>query len=923
MNFCGPNAFPQSRKSNPEATTLTSPAIKPNGTDTSTIRKDSSKVALKEQKQSGIKTTVVYTAEDSIRFDVPKNEVYLFGNSTITYGDINLKSDRVKINWKKNLMEAEGREDSATGKKIGEPIFKQGNDVYNAEKISYNFKTKKGIIGGIVTQQGEGYIHGEKVKKNQYDEMFVKNAKYTTCNMGHPHFYINAGKVKMVPGNKIVTGPFNMVVEDVPLPLGFVFGLFPMPKKRSAGIIIPTYGESAQQGFFLQNGGFFLPIGDYVGIKVTGNIWTVGSYGFQVSANYRLRYNFGGALNFVLNNRVNPNYIAENVPASSRDWALTWNHTPDTRGKTYSFSASVNLYTPAFNRNNSFNTNNFISSSFSSNITYSKTFKGTPFNMSVAARQDQNTVTKIENYNLPDIAVNMNRQSPFQNIPGISKELDFIKKLNIAYSFNFRNSFTNSFRYINTVTGQATNPLEVGNNLTNLKLDTSSYFSGRINGDEVWNRMNNGITHNIPISTTIKLLKHFSLNPSFNFKSTMYKDRLEWTTLRNRAQTQDSAYVSTLNRKASMINTYNLSLALTTRLYGTFYVKKLGIEAIRHSMIPTVSYNFAPDFSRDQFQGGFWGAGWEKLPSLSTTSSDMVWKSNYDNARYIMGGSPSRGATNSIGFGLNNTFEMKVKEKNDTTKKFKKVSLLDNLSLNTSYNFTALTNPWAPIALNARTRILGIIDLNFNSTFDSYLYSTNSLTGVKTRTTKGVFDNIDYSDPANSTIIDRSKFLNLTNMNMSLAVTLNPGVFKKLMNTKEEELTDEEKELKKRIKNNPTAYVDFNVPWNVSMMFNYVPNLGYGGFSATDVITLNFNGDFNLTPKWKIQFSSGYNFVQKQFTAPRFTIYRDLHCWQMNLTWIPFGPQQSYSMDLGIKATILQDLKYNKRRNDWFDNVGQ
>lgn len=923
FEFLGQNAFSQTKKSNPLATSTVTASNVIAKIDSSNLKKDSTKIDLKTKKQGDIKTTVVYSADDSIQFDAVHNEVFLFGNSKITYGDINLKADKVKINWKKNLMDAEGSTDS-TGKKYGEPVFKQGSDVYNASTISYNFKSKKGIISGIITQQGEGYIHGKKVKKNQYDEMFVKDAKYTTCNMEHPHFYVNAGKVKMVPGNKIITGPFNMVIEDVPLPLGFIFGLFPLPKSRSAGVLIPTYGESTQQGFFLQNGGVYIPIGDYVGIKATASIWTIGSYGFQVSNQYKLRYNFSGNLNFILNNRVNPNFVAENTPASSRDWALNWTHTPDTKGKSSSFSASVNISTPSFNRNNSFNVNNALAASFSSNISYTKTFKGTPFYMSIAARQDQNTVTRIENYNLPDISFNVNRQTPFAKITGIKSEYDFIKKINLSYTLNLRNSFTNSLRYVNTATGQGISPLDSEFNKTAVRLDTSSLFSGKFSETEILNRMNNGITHTIPVSTTIKLLKHFSLNPSFNFKSTMYKDNLNWNTVKGR-NGFDSATVATLNRQGSMINTYNASLSLTTRIYGTFFIKKLGIEAIRHSLIPTVSYNFAPDFSRPEFQNNFWGAGWQQInyQATSTSPSDIIYRSQFDNTRYIMGGSPARGMTNSIGFGMNNSFEMKVKDKNDTVKKFKKIMLIDNLSLNSSYNFTALVNPWAPIQLAARTRILSIVDLTFNSTFDPYLYTTNSITGVRTKTRHSIFDNYKKEDGLDYS--NNSDFLNLTNINMSLAVTLNPGVFKKLMTKKEEDLTDEEKELKRRIKSNPTAYVDFSVPWNLSMSFNFVPNLGYSsaGKNGRDIISLRFSGDFNLTPKWKIQYFSEFDFVRKQFTSPRFTIYRDLHCWQMNLSWIPFGPQQSYSMDIGIKATILQDLKYNKRRNDWFDNVGQ
>ncbi|MCR6638442.1 MAG: putative LPS assembly protein LptD [Sporocytophaga sp.] len=372
--------------------------------------------SLNVKHKGDIETTIKYSARDSIRLDVVTQTAYLYGEAKINYGDITLEAEQIEINWATSTLTAIGVPDS-TGKVKGVPLFKEKDDKYSADIIKYNFKTRKGIISGIVTQQGEGYVQGEKVKRTD-EALFINSAIYTTCNLAHPHFHISANKLKVIPQDKIVTGPFNLYVADVPTPLGFILGIFPVPKKNRSGLIFPMYGESRDRGFFLRNGGYYFAINDYVASRLIGEIYTLGSYGLQSQTNYISRYKFRGNLDLAYNHRksTNPNFgVAEGAKEfySVEDYKIVWNHQTVSK-KNSRLSAAVNFGSTTFNRNNAYNPAAYLTNTMTSSISYSKAFGGTPFNLSLAARSTQNNNTGVYDFTFPDFAFNMNRIYPFK-----------------------------------------------------------------------------------------------------------------------------------------------------------------------------------------------------------------------------------------------------------------------------------------------------------------------------------------------------------------------------------------------------------------------------------------------------------------------------------------------------------------------------
>lgn len=782
---------------------------------------------------------LTYKATDSIRYDMQNGLVYLFGKVEVYYEDIELKAEEVEISLDSNLVMARGKQDS-TGKFFGEPVMKEAGKEFNAHEIKYNFDTKKGLITEVMTHEGESYIHGKKVYKSPNNTMYIKNGKYTTCNLPHPHYYFSAAKLKIIPKDKIITGPANLVIEDVPTPLGIPFGFFPNSDKQQSGIIIPTPGESSQFGFFLLRGGYYWGLSDKLNMQLTGDIYSKGSWAGNFTSNYNNRYHYNGNVDIrysVFENGIEgfPNF------SERKDFFFRWNHAQDPKARPNStFSANVNVGTSQ-NFTNNFNSSaqDFLSASFNSTVSYRKTWDGKPFNLSLNGFHSQNTQTKVVTVRLPEVAFNVTRIQPLKTkTPG--NRNDLLDNFGMSYSMNFKNEVT------------------VGDSL----------FSAN-NLDVLVGEFKNGMRHSIPISTSLKVLKHFTVNPSINYTELWYLESVnkKWD------NTINELVVDTVNGFVRA-NSYDVNVNLTTKIYGMYQYRGKMIKALRHVITPSIGFSYAPENN----QG---------LRNYVDSANNTFQYSKFENGVY---GSTNRQEAGNINFGLLNNFEMKVRNRKDSLGEDKKIKLLENLGLRSSYNIVADSLNWSNISVDARTNIFRVISLNYNAQLDPY--QLDSL-GRK----------INLFEVNKTGRIGR-----LVSSNLAIGFTLRS----KQNNAKKEKTSSygTEEELA-YIRANPNAFIDFNVPWTLNV--NYNIRYAKPQFVSTTVQTLNFSGDVSLTEKWKVGFTSGYDFQANDYTYTTIDIYRDLHCWEMSFNWVPFGIRQSYLFTIKIKSAILQDLKMTRR----------
>ena len=829
-----------------------------------------------------IETTIIYSSRDSMNLNLTQEMVDLYGDGKITYGDIELTADRINVDYDIQEISAEGTEDSL-GNPVGKPVFKDGPDVYETEKMRYNFKSEKAIISGVITEQGEGIMHGNLVKRDQNGNLYIDRAKYTTCNRPDPHFHIEAKKLKLIPDDKIMVGPFHMRVNDIPLPIGWAFGMFPMPRTQSSGVIVPTFGEEKRRGFYLRDGGYYLALSDYIDLALTGEIYSKGSYGLNVASTYRKRYKYNGQFSFKYNRQKG---IDEGDSSVIKDFWVTWSHTPQSKGNSR-FSASLRAGTSSYNQNNPsyLDVINNINQEFSSNISYSKSFTGTPFNMGASMRLQQNTSTGVVNMQLPDLSLTMNRIYPFKGKSPTAKNI--IQKINFSWNMVATNSMTNN---------RVSVPFNFDIENPNPQYDSVISFSPS-NFGNLWERAQNGVKHTLPISTSAKILKHFTFNPSVNYNEIWYFKELDYSW-------NDSLKAVRIDttKKFSRLYTYNFNAGLNTRLYGTMYFKSDKIQALRHVITPNISFGYSPDFSTEKY--GYYQT--VQVDSLGNTRE----LSRYAGFVY---GTPSQGENANMGISISNTLELKVRDPKDSVNEFRKVPIFENFSLSTSYNFLADSFNLAPIRMNARTKLFRKkLDISINGTLDPYVYI------LDTMYTDGSGNLRVIQNRINRYAWDSGKGLGqFTQASLSLGTSLNPQSWEnKTADVDKEQLTESERNELEFIEQNPDLYMDFNIPWNLRV--NYNVNYTKRGYEKARITqTLRFSGDFSLTPKWKIGFSSGYDFENKGFTTTNVNINRDLHCWQLSMTWIPFGRYQSYNLTIRAKSSLLQDLKLNRQRSWW------
>jgi lipopolysaccharide assembly outer membrane protein LptD (OstA) len=808
----------------------------------------------KKEKKKPLDSEVSYKAKDSILFDLETKILYLYGDAEVLYENIEMKAAYIELNMEKKTVYAIGMADSL-GNIVGSPKFKEGNQEFDAKSMKYNFDTKKGLIKDVITQEGDGYIHGQDIKKLQNDVMYIKSGKYTTCDLEHPHFYLNASKIKIIPKDKIVTGPSYMVIEDIPTPLVLPFGFFPNTESRSSGVLIPTYGESPGLGFFLLNGGFYWGASDYFDMALTGDIYSRGSWGAGVASNYKKKYKYNGQLsgkfsNIKLGEKEFPDF------QNNRDFMLRWTHKQDPKAKPNSnFSADLTAGSSNFNRFNSMGSSAFLTNTLQSNIAYTHAWSGTPFNVSFNGGHTQNTISKEVNITLPQAVFNMNRVFPFKRKEATGAQ-KWYEKIGVSYVANVRNQL-------------------------------STYDSLLLDANNL-NRMRNGVQHNIPVSTSMKVLKHFTLTPTFT-----YTDRWYFQTIEKQWDNELQSLNTDTLRGFRRIGEYNVNANVTTKVYGMYQFKK-SKTAIRHVITPSIGLAYRPDFGTQEF--GYYN------PNGAFGS--------YSPFEIGIFGFPAPGEQGLITFNIINNLEAKFKSEKDTTDGFRKIKIFETFNFNTSYNTLAQEFKWAPINIVGRTKLLENIDLNFGATVDPY--ALDSIEGLQVR--------------VDDLLLQREgKVGRFTMGRLAINFTLKPDMFAKKSESETKKTPPNKTTYVNKgmqndldyIYNNPFHYVDFTLPWSLSVFFN-VNYMNRENMEANVTQALTFNGDLQLTQKWRIGFNSGYDFQNKGISYTSLNVYRDLHCWEMRFSWIPFGFNQSYTLDINVKASALQDLKLTRRRS-WFD----
>ena len=768
-------------------------------------------------------------ANDSINIDLSKKQIFLYGKAEINYDGIKINAGFIKIDWNTNIITAKPSKDSL-GNNIDKPIFSENGSSFSANEIKYNLKSKKGVIKKITSKEGEGYILGKIVKKTEDDIFYFHKGDYTTCNAEKPHFSIRSNKIKVIPSKKIITGPAHLRIFNIPTPLFLPFGYFPNNDKKSSGLIIPSYGESNNLGFFLKDGGYYITLNDKMDLSIKGDLYSKGSWGLKSLFRYKKRYKYSGNLNISYGNMINsekglPDYSVK------KDFFIRWNHQQDPKlNPSVLFSANVNAGSSTFHRNNSYDSNDFLSNTFQSSISLSKKWAGTPFNISSNLRHSQNTQTKIVNLSLPDIAFNMNRIFPFK---GINKNKNnWYDKIGLSYVLNLKNDISIADSLL----------------FTKKSLD----------------KFRNGIKHTIPISTSVKVLKFFVLSPRINLTERWYVNKI------NKTWDNDNELIITDTLKQfTRAGDYNFSTTLKTNIYGLVQFKKSKIAAIRHVITPNLSFTYKPDFSNNNYNY------YQEVQS--SINGDTQKYSITQNGIF---GSPARGRNGNLNVNLSNILEMKVRSNNDSIEKLNKIKIFENINIGSSYNLFADSLKINDVIINGRTRILDIIDLNFNSRYDPY---------ISNRSQNNNLNITEWSE--------NKRIARFSNADASIGLTIS------------------DKNFNKQIKESKLKRISWNL--NANYRVSYVKGFK-SSLNSDTTQSLNFSGNINLLDKWKIGFQSGYDFDTKDLTYSSINIYKDLHCWEMLLNWIPIGYHKSYTITIRVKASVLQDLKLERKR-DWID----
>ena len=858
------------------------------------IRLDS----LNRQKKNGIDAPVNFSANDSMVYDARNKTAFLYGTSSVKYENMDLKSERITLNMDSSLVHATGVRDTATKGLTGTPVFTLGSDNYESDTMAFNFKTKKGLIDNVKTQQEEGYLSSELSKRNADGEIFLKHGRYTTCDKEHPDFYIALSRAKVRPGKDVVFGPAYLVVADVPLPLAIPYGFFPFSKKYSSGFIMPTYGDESTRGFYLRDGGYYFAINDKWDLKLLGEIYTKGSWGLSAATNYRKRYRYSGSF---YGSYQDTKTGDKGMPDFSRQqsFKIQWSHRQDPKASPYSsLAASVNFATSSYERNNLnslYNPQTLSQTTRTSSVSWGTNFSSIGLSLSATANLNQNMSDSSIALTLPDLNISLSRFYPFKRRHAVGAER-WYEKIAVSY------------------TGQISNSI-------NTKED-------RLFHSNLIKNWRNGMQHRIPISGSFTLFNYINVNPSFNFTDRMYTNKVtrSWNTTTQK-EVADTTY--------GFHNIYNwdFSISASTKLYGMFIPnrKLFGdkIQAIRHVITPSVSFSYAPDFGASRY--GYYSSYQRTNPDGSV---DLVDYSPYSNGLY---GVPGHGKMGSVSFSFDNNVEMKIKSDKDSTG-IRKLSIIDNLGFRMSYNMAAKEKPWSDLSVDLRLKWWKNYTFNLNAVFASYAYELDS-----------------HGRPyvGNHTYWGMGKIGRFQGMSQNISYTLTPEKIKKLfgggsdennskgkrndpnaegIDTNIESNVDDDmiegqrnarsKRSNNKAKTDDDGYMTFNMPWSITFGYGItmrentdIRKFNYHTMRYPYMFTqtLNFSGNIRISDGWNISFSSGYDFDHHAMSMTTASLQRDLHCFNMSCQ-VVLAPYTSYNFTFRCNASTLTDaLKYDKR----------
>ena len=856
--------------------------------------------SINRTKSNGINAPVEYSADDSLVYVADSRLAHLYGNSKVKYENMDLESEKVAMSMDSSLVHATGVRDTAdhTGKTlVGTPVFKMDNDSYESDTMAFNFKTKKGLISNVYTQQEEGFLRSQLSKRNDNGEVYLQHGRYTTCDDPHPDFYIAISRAKLRPGKDVVFGPAYLVVADVPLPLAVPYGFFPFTKSYSSGLIMPTYGDESTRGFYLRDGGYYFAISDKWDLKLLGEIYTKGSWGISAASNYRKRYKHSGSFYFSYQDtRTGDKGMPDYTKQTS--FKVQWNHRQDSKANPFSsLSASVNFATSSYERNNMnslYNPQTLTQSTRTSSVSWSTTFSSIGLSLSSTANLNQNMRDSTIAMTLPDLNISLARFYPFKRKHAAGNER-WYEKISLSY------------------TGQLSNSIST---------KEDKFMHSNLVKD--WR---NGFQHNIPLSGSFTLFNYLNVNPTFSFTDRMYTNKIDrsWDTATQK-EVCDTTY--------GFHNVYNwsASISMSTKMYG-FWIpsrKLFGdkIQAIRHVITPTVSFSYAPDFGASRY--GYWKT-YQKTDADGNVS--LVEYSPYSQGLY---GVPGRGRTGNISFGLSNNLEMKVKSDKDSTG-MKKISLIDELGLRMSYNMADKERPWSDLSMDIRLKWWKNYTFNMAAVFATYAYELDKdgrpYVGTHTEWGKGRFGRFQG-----------------TSQNISF--TLTPEKLKKLFGHGDDE-DDKDKRKKNRkddegvdtdIESNvdddmiegqrgakksgggkaetdEDGYMKFKMPWSLTFGYGITMRENTQGKFNTKTMrypykftqTLNVSGNVRISDGWNISFSSGYDFEFHKMSMTTASLQRDLHCFNMSCQ-VVLAPYTSYNFTFRCNAATLTDaLKYDKR----------
>ena len=845
--------------------------------------------SINRQKSNGLNAPVEFASDDSLVYIAPTKQVRLYGNAKVKYENMNLESDKVRMALDSSLVHATGSADT-TGKLTGSPVFTMGSDKYESDTMSFNFKTKRGFINNVYTEQEDGFLSSQHSKRDSSGVLYLEHGRYTTCDAPHPDFYIALSRAKVRPGKDVVFGPAYLVVADVPLPLAIPYGFFPFTKSYSSGFIMPSYGDESARGFYLRDGGYYFAINDKWDLKLLGEIYTKGSWGLSAASNYRKRYRYNGSFFFSYQNTKNgdkgmPDY------SEQTSFKIQWSHRQDSKANPFSsLSASVNFATTSYERDNlnsMYNPQSYTQSLRTSSVSWTTNFSSLGMTLSGTTNLSQNMRDSTISLQLPDLNVSVSRFYPFKRKKMAGKER-WYEKISMSYTGHLSNSI-------------------------NTKEDL--LFKSNLIKD--WS---NGMQHNIPINANFTVLKYINVNPSFNFTDRMYTNKVmkSWDEA-TQTEVADTTY--------GFYNVYNwsMSLSASTKVYGFWLPSRKifgdKIQAIRHVLTPQVSFSYAPDFGASRY--GYY-ATYQK-----TDADGNVTLQEYSPYTGSLFGVPGKGKTGNISFDLSNNIEMKVKSDKDSTG-FRKISIIDELGLSMGYNMAAKERPWSDLSMRIRLKWWKNYTFNMTAVFATYAYelSENGTPYVGTHT--------EYS---------RGRFGRFQGMSQNFSFTLTPEKLKKLFSGGDKDDDDDyrdnddtgvetnidddminaqrgaRKQSAGKAETDEDGYMKFSMPWSLTVGYGVTMRENTAGKFNTESMrypykftqTLNFSGNVRLSDGWNISFSSGYDFEEHDISMTTASLQRDLHCFNMSCS-VVLAPYTSYNFSFRCNAATLTDaLKYDKR----------